>query len=72
MVKRQLTFRAQINSFYGQTQFQYRFGSYDAVTDKNVIPAEWQSGLSNSAVVGQLFGCWLMHTAKIDSVIDTL
>ncbi|KAH8663419.1 putative MFS alpha-glucoside transporter [Tricladium varicosporioides] len=45
-----------INSFYGQTQFRTRFGSYDAAQDKYLIPAEWQSGLSNSAVVGQLFG----------------
>lgn len=29
---------------------------YDAAQDKKVIPAEWQSGLSNSAVVGQLAG----------------
>lgn len=44
-----------ITSFYGQTQFQQRFG----IPDGNggfAISAAWQSGLSNSSVVGQLFG----------------
>ncbi|CAN8097448.1 unnamed protein product [Discula destructiva] len=45
-----------ITSFYGQTQFQNRFGTYDSATKKNLISASWQSGLSNSAVVGQLLG----------------
>ncbi|KAG8159153.1 hypothetical protein KVR01_010814 [Diaporthe batatas] len=45
-----------INSFYGQTQFQNRFGTYDAATDTKVITAQWQSVLSNSAVIGQLVG----------------
>lgn len=46
---------SQINSFYGQPQFQKRFG-VQVGPDKWAIPAAWQSGLSNSAVVGQLFG----------------
>lgn len=45
-----------INSFYGQTQFQNRFGVYDSTTKAKIIPAAWQSGLSNSALVGQLAG----------------
>ncbi|GLI79897.1 hypothetical protein PoHVEF18_008239 [Penicillium ochrochloron] len=45
-----------ITSFYGQTQFQERFGVYDPATKHNLIPAAWQSGLSNSSVVGQLAG----------------
>ncbi|KEF59110.1 MFS transporter, SP family, general alpha glucoside:H+ symporter [Exophiala aquamarina CBS 119918] len=45
-----------INSFYGQTQFQNRFGIADPETGKKTIPARWQSGLSNSALVGQLAG----------------
>ncbi|KAF7557232.1 hypothetical protein G7Z17_g847 [Cylindrodendrum hubeiense] len=45
-----------INSFYGQTQFQNKFGVLDPSTGENYIPAPWQSGLSNSAQVGQLFG----------------
>ena len=47
---------SQINSFYGQTQFRQRFGIYHPASNKKLIPAEWQSGLSNSAVVGQLAG----------------
>jgi MFS transporter, SP family, general alpha glucoside:H+ symporter len=46
----------QITSFYGQTQFQNRFGILDPKTGKYAIPARWQSGLSNSALVGQLAG----------------
>ncbi|ETI28107.1 hypothetical protein G647_00556 [Cladophialophora carrionii CBS 160.54] len=45
-----------ITSFYGQTQFRTRFGIQDPTTGKHVIPARWQSGLSNSALVGQLAG----------------
>lgn len=45
-----------INSFYGQTQFSTRFGIYDEAQGKFVITAPWQSGLSNSALVGQLAG----------------
>ncbi|KIX96207.1 uncharacterized protein Z520_07985 [Fonsecaea multimorphosa CBS 102226] len=45
-----------ITSFYGQTQFQNRFGVVDPQTGKKTIPAPWQSGLSNSALVGQLAG----------------
>ncbi|KIW53160.1 hypothetical protein PV05_08752 [Exophiala xenobiotica] len=45
-----------ITSFYGQTQFQNRFGVEDPSTGKKAIPASWQSGLSNSALVGQLAG----------------
>ncbi|KAI4738806.1 sugar transporter [Aureobasidium sp. EXF-12298] len=44
-----------INSFYGQPQFQRRFGQ-QVSPGKWAISAAWQSGLSNSAVVGQLIG----------------
>lgn len=46
----------QITSFYGQTQFQNRFGTYDAATGTKPISAQWQSVLSNSALIGQLVG----------------
>ncbi|KAL4908647.1 hypothetical protein BDW74DRAFT_175329 [Aspergillus multicolor] len=39
-----------------RTQFKERFGVYDPVSDQKLIPAAWQSGLSNSALVGQLVG----------------
>ncbi|KAF2156537.1 sugar transporter [Myriangium duriaei CBS 260.36] len=45
-----------ITSFYGQTQFQNRFGTVNPATGKKLITAPWQSGLSNSSVVGQLVG----------------
>ncbi|KAI0377241.1 putative MFS alpha-glucoside transporter [Hypomontagnella monticulosa] len=45
-----------ITSFYGQTQFKERFGVWDEGTGERLITPEWQSGLSNSALVGQLFG----------------
>jgi MFS family permease len=46
----------QINSFYGQSQFKQRFGEFDADIGEKLITPEWQSGLSNSALVGQLAG----------------
>lgn len=46
----------QINSFYGQSQFQNRFGITNPSTGLKVIPPSWQSGLSNSSLVGQLAG----------------
>ncbi|KAF4972023.1 hypothetical protein FZEAL_9686 [Fusarium zealandicum] len=45
-----------IGSFYGQTQFQKHFGQYSQAEGKFVITPAWQSGLSNSAQVGQLAG----------------
>ncbi|KAI8716196.1 MFS domain-containing protein [Fusarium sp. LHS14.1] len=45
-----------IGSFYGQTQFQQHFGKYSEAEGKKVITPAWQSGLSNSAQVGQLAG----------------
>lgn len=47
---------AKITSFYGQTQFRERFGVYDPRTEQKQITPAWQSGLSNSALVGQLAG----------------
>lgn len=47
-----------ISSFYGQTQFQARFGEPDGRGGNAISPA-WQSGLSNSSVVGQLIGLTL-------------
>ena len=47
---------SQVNSFYGQTQFRNRFGVHDSETNTKQITPEWQSGLTNSAVVGQLAG----------------
>ncbi|KAM5344551.1 hypothetical protein ACJ41O_013086 [Fusarium nematophilum] len=45
-----------ITSFYGQTQFRERFGVWDDKTQQKQITPAWQSGLSNSALVGQLAG----------------
>jgi SP family general alpha glucoside:H+ symporter-like MFS transporter len=46
----------QITSFYAQSQFQNRFGSFDETSGTKLITPAWQSGLSNSSVVGQLAG----------------
>ncbi|ERS98119.1 MFS transporter, SP family, general alpha glucoside:H+ symporter [Sporothrix schenckii 1099-18] len=53
-----------ITSFYGQSQFQQRFGTVDPSTGKKLITAEWQSGLSNSSMVGQLAGLLLNAYAQ--------
>jgi SP family general alpha glucoside:H+ symporter-like MFS transporter len=45
-----------IASFYGQSQFQNRFGVVNPATGQKLITAPWQSGLSNSSLVGQLAG----------------
>ncbi|KIX00578.1 uncharacterized protein Z518_09643 [Rhinocladiella mackenziei CBS 650.93] len=45
-----------MNSFYGQSQFRARFGTLDPKSGQKLIPAPWQSGLSNSSAVGQLAG----------------
>ncbi|EED20771.1 MFS alpha-glucoside transporter, putative [Talaromyces stipitatus ATCC 10500] len=53
-----------ITSFYGQSQFQKRFGSFSPNTGTWSISAEWQSGLSNSSSVGQMFGLLLNAYAQ--------
>jgi MFS transporter, SP family, general alpha glucoside:H+ symporter len=53
-----------ITSFYGQTQFSNRFGVYDEASGKNLITPAWQSGLSNSSVIGQLVGLALNAWAQ--------
>jgi hypothetical protein len=49
-----ITFRLsfQIGSFYGQKQFIERFGTTEGGVKQ--ITAAWQSGLSNSSVIGQV------------------
>ncbi|KAK3376136.1 hypothetical protein B0T24DRAFT_699288 [Lasiosphaeria ovina] len=51
-----LTSPATTTSFYGQTHFKEHFGAYDASTDSMLITPEWQTGISNSALVGRLAG----------------
>lgn len=45
-----------MSSFYGQTQFLARFGTYDPGTGTKLLSPAWQSGLSNASAVGQLAG----------------
>ncbi|KAJ0327612.1 hypothetical protein COL5a_005580 [Colletotrichum fioriniae] len=45
-----------MGSFYGQSQFQARFGTYNEREGKNLIPTAWQTGLSNASAVSQLLG----------------
>ncbi|GAQ05188.1 maltose permease MAL31 [Aspergillus lentulus] len=53
-----------ITSFYGQSQFIERFGEFSDKAGKKVITAAWQSGLSNSSMVGQLTGLLLNAYAQ--------
>lgn len=46
----------RINAFFGQSQFKRRFGVLDVTTGEKLIPPSWQSGLANSALVGELAG----------------
>ncbi|KAF4420962.1 General alpha-glucoside permease [Colletotrichum fructicola] len=61
-----------ITSFYGQTQFKNRFGVYDEGSGEKLIPPEWQSGLSNSALVGQLAGLVTLSTTYACEVVPTV
>jgi MFS transporter, SP family, general alpha glucoside:H+ symporter len=54
----------KINAFFGQSQFKERFGTYDAGTDSKLITAAWQSGLANSALVGELAGLVIVSYAQ--------
>ncbi|WVF71044.1 hypothetical protein IAT40_005841 [Kwoniella sp. CBS 6097] len=45
-----------ISSFYGQRQFQERFGEVLAPGQPKAISAAWQSGLHNGSSVGSIFG----------------
>ncbi|KUL84152.1 hypothetical protein ZTR_07180 [Talaromyces verruculosus] len=45
-----------INGFFGQPQFAEKFGYVNPTTGVKEISAAWQSGLSNSALVGELAG----------------
>ncbi|ETN41289.1 uncharacterized protein HMPREF1541_03224 [Cyphellophora europaea CBS 101466] len=52
-----------INGFFGQSQFKEKFGVVGADGEKSITPP-WQSGLANSALVGQLFGLALNTWAQ--------
>ncbi|VUC37244.1 unnamed protein product [Clonostachys rosea] len=45
-----------MSSFYGQSQFRERFGTYSEKEGMKLIPTPWQTGLSNSSAVSQLIG----------------
>ena len=45
-----------INSFYGQRYFKNKFGELDPATGNKIITAPWQTGLSNSALCGEIIG----------------
>ncbi|KAF1923841.1 uncharacterized protein M421DRAFT_404788 [Didymella exigua CBS 183.55] len=53
-----------ITSFYGQTQFLERFGELDVRAGKKLISPAWQSGLTNSALIGQLAGLVVNECAQ--------
>lgn len=45
-----------VNSFYGQTAFIDKFGTFNPETGKKIITPAWQTGLSNSALCGEIIG----------------
>ena len=45
-----------INSFFGQTAFKEKFGDTDPVSGEKFITSAWQTGLSNSALAGEIIG----------------
>ena len=51
-----------INSFYGSNAFINRFGT--VINGEKVITAPWQTGLSNSALVGEVAGLALQGWAS--------
>jgi len=47
---------ALIGNLYASPVFNQKYGVFDAATDKYVISAAWQSGLSNGARGGEIIG----------------
>lgn len=47
---------ALLGSLYASPQFNRKYGTYNAATDKWAVSAAWQSGLSNGARAGEIFG----------------
>ncbi|KAI1371413.1 sugar transporter [Hypoxylon crocopeplum] len=47
---------ALLGSLYASPVFNKKFGSYNAATGKWAVSAAWQSGLSNGARAGEIFG----------------
>ncbi|KAF7563238.1 hypothetical protein G7046_g869 [Stylonectria norvegica] len=47
---------ALLGSLYASPVFNKKFGSYNAAKDEYQVSAAWQSGLSNGARAGEIFG----------------
>jgi SP family general alpha glucoside:H+ symporter-like MFS transporter len=47
---------ALLGNLYASPAFNEKFGKYDTASGKYVISAAWQSGLSNGARAGEIFG----------------
>jgi SP family general alpha glucoside:H+ symporter-like MFS transporter len=47
---------ALLGNLYASPAFNKKFGQYDAAAGKYVVSAAWQSGLSNGARAGEIFG----------------
>jgi SP family general alpha glucoside:H+ symporter-like MFS transporter len=47
---------ALLGNLYASPAFNRKFGQYDAAAKKYVVSAAWQSGLSNGARAGEIFG----------------
>ncbi|KAK5655196.1 hypothetical protein OQA88_6095 [Cercophora sp. LCS_1] len=47
---------ALVGNLYASPMFKQKYGVYDPATDKYVISAAWQSGISNGARAGEIIG----------------
>ena len=47
---------ALLGSLYASPEFNKKYGTYNPSTDKWAVSAAWQSGLSNGARAGEIFG----------------
>lgn len=47
---------ALLSNLYSSPVFNQKYGTYNAAQDKWVVSAAWQSGLSNGARAGEVFG----------------
>lgn len=47
---------ALLGNLYASPAFNKKFGDYDEAAGKYVVSAAWQSGLSNGARAGEIFG----------------
>ena len=55
---------ALLGSLYANPQFNKKYGTYNPTTEKWAVSAAWQSGLSNGARAGEIFGLFFAGWAS--------